>query len=204
MRPVSSPPPITPLRGAARGAAVSAKGGDAALVASIGGGDLSGLGELFDRHGDDVRRLLARLGISNADVDDLVQQTFLDVPRAAARFHPDGTVKPWLFGLAAMVARRHRRVLARMVTRLHKWTTELSERRTVTPAETFELGVEAKRAQRALDSLSAKKREAFVLVALEGMTGDEAAAALHVPVATVWTRLHYARSELKRALTETE
>jgi RNA polymerase sigma-70 factor (ECF subfamily) len=173
---------------------------DGALVASIGAGDLTGLGELFDRHSDDVRRLLARLGIPSGDLDDLVQQTFLDVPRAAARFRPGAPVKPWLFGLAAMLARRHRRAAIQMVARLRKWTLEWTVEGPPTPAEALELSNEAKRAQRALETLSRKKREAFVLVALEEMTGEEAAAVLGVPVATVWTRLHHARLELKSAL----
>jgi RNA polymerase sigma-70 factor (ECF subfamily) len=172
------------------------------LVASIAGGDLSGLGVLFDRHGDDVRRLLGRLGMPASDLDDLVQETFLDVMRAAPRFRAGAAVKPWLFGLAAMVARRRRRVLALMVERLRSLAHEWTAQRSATPVDTLEIGAEARRAREALDVLSSKKREAFVLVALEGMSGEEAAGALGVPVATVWTRLHHARRELKRLLAE--
>jgi RNA polymerase sigma-70 factor (ECF subfamily) len=39
-----------------------------------------------------------------------------------------------------------------------------------------------------------------VMVVLEGITGEDAARALGVPVGTVWTRLHHARVELRRAL----
>jgi RNA polymerase sigma-70 factor (ECF subfamily) len=70
----------------------------------------------------------------------------------------------------------------------------------VTPERRLVLSVEGARAQRALSRLSAKKREVFVLVALEGMSGAEVANALHIPVATVWTRLHHARLELRAAL----
>ena len=53
-------------------------------------------------------------------------------------------------------------------------------------------------------ALSEKKREAFVLVTLEGLSGEEAAQALGVPVNTLWTRLHHARLELSAAIGEEE
>jgi RNA polymerase sigma-70 factor (ECF subfamily) len=75
---------------------------------------------------------------------------------------------------------------------------------TATPPDDLEICALARRAERALDALSVKKREAFVLVALEGLTGEEAAIAMNVPVATVWTRLHHARRDLRDALEEGE
>jgi DNA-directed RNA polymerase specialized sigma24 family protein len=41
-------------------------------------------------------------------------------------------------------------------------------------------------------------------VTLEGMSGEEAARVLRIPVKTVWTRLHHARLELRAALSEGE
>ena len=175
---------------------------NATLIAAIHGGDLSGLGVLFDRYGSDVRRLLLRLGVPPGDADDLVQQTFLDVLGASARFQADAPVKPWLLGLAAMHARRHRRSVSRMLARVQAWTRDAHAGQPVaiTPEGKLVLSVEGARAQRALSRLSTKKREVFVLVALEGMSGAEVAHALHIPVATVWTRLHHARLELRVAL----
>jgi RNA polymerase sigma-70 factor (ECF subfamily) len=173
---------------------------DAELIVSIGSGDLTGLGLLFDRYGEDVRRLLARIGVAASDLDDLVQQTFLDVPRASVRFRAGAPVRPWLFGLATIVARRHRRSVSRLLARLQHWALEPVLREVPTPAEECERSAEVKRAWVALESLSAKKREAFVLVVLEGMTCAEAAEVLGTPIATVWTRIHTARSELRHLL----
>jgi RNA polymerase sigma-70 factor (ECF subfamily) len=172
------------------------------IVRAIAAGNLSGLGMLFDRHGADVRRFLRRLGVRASDLDDLVQETFLDVVRASPRFRPDAAVKPWIFGIAAIVARRHRRVIVRALARVKRLTSGRVEIDPPTPAESFELNDAADRARRALDMLSSRKREAFVLVALEGMSGEEASIALGIPIATVWTRLHHARRALKAALAE--
>jgi len=172
---------------------------DRHLVSAIAAGDLTCLGILFDRYGEDVRRVLARLGVCSSDLDDLVQQTFLDVPRASARFRDDGAVRPWLIGLATMVARRRRRTLARMFRRLEAWAREPQEP-VRTPADSYEQHAELARVWEALDRLSPKQRDAFVLVVLEGLPGAEAAEILTIPIATIWTRIHHARNELRRAL----
>jgi len=173
---------------------------DPELLARIAGGDLESLGTLYDRYAQDMRRFLVRLGVQQADLDDLVQQTFLEVLRAAKSFDGRPCARPWLFGIAATMVRRSRRSFARTATRLKAWTKAAESQRPVTPAESLE-GEEAKRrAASALDALSDIKREAFVLVALEGVSGEEAAAVLGVPVNTVWTRVHHARSALRAKL----
>jgi RNA polymerase sigma-70 factor (ECF subfamily) len=170
---------------------------DHALMASIRAGDLSGLGELFDRYAAQVARLLERAGIPSSDVDDLVQQTFLEVLKASPRFRPDSPVRPWLFGLALMMARRHRRSLSRMLARLARWTRDHEERDGATLERGLEERPDARRAHDALLTLSPKKREVFILSVFGELTGPEIADQLGVPVATVWTRLHHARNELR-------
>jgi RNA polymerase sigma-70 factor (ECF subfamily) len=177
---------------------------DADLVAAIAAGNLSDLGHLFDRYVDDVRRVVSRLGVPACDLDDLVQQTFLEIPRASVSFRAGAPVRPWLFGLATILVRRRRRSVSRMLTRLQQWALEPRPADSKTPAEELELTSEARRAWTALESISPKKREAFVLVALEGMSCVEAASALGIPVATVWTRIHYARTELRQRLEASE
>jgi RNA polymerase sigma-70 factor (ECF subfamily) len=172
---------------------------DAALLAAVARGELEALGRLFDRHGPDLRRYVGRLGVSAADADDLIQATFLEVVRAAARFDPALPARAWLMGIATMMVRRHRRTLGRAMARLTAWAS-LPREAAPTPAQALESDQAARRLQRAFDGLSPKKREVFVLVTLEGMSGDQVARALAIPVSTVWTRLHHARRELLDAL----
>lgn len=87
-----------------------------------------------------------------------------------------------------------------MIDHLRSWALERDDAHAPPPSETVERNLEARRAQQALEGLAPKKREAFVLVVLEGLSGEEAASALAIPVMTVWTRLHYARAELREAL----
>ncbi len=177
---------------------------DAALLARVRDGDLGALGELYDRHAESVRRVLARLGLRPGDADDLTQATFLDVVRAAASYDGRDSARPWLVGMAVMRARRHRRSITRWAAHLVSVGREPSPPATATPEAALDRQQQAQRAQRALDALAPKKREVFVLVVLEGLSGEEVATTLGVPVATVWTRLHYARRELRDALSRGE
>jgi RNA polymerase sigma factor (sigma-70 family) len=173
---------------------------DAALVEQVRNGDLEALGILFDRHEAAVARFLSRFGVASADVDDLVQATFLQVLRAARHFEPRISVRGWLLGIGAMMARRQRRSLLRTDRRLRTWAT-IPRGGGAPTDDALDVGL---RITRALAALSEKKREAFLLVTLEGMSGEEAAVALGVPVKTIWTRLHHARLELRQLFQEGE
>ncbi len=52
----------------------------------------------------------------------------------------------------------------------------------------------------ALGRLSEEKRLVFLLIEREGLSGEEVAQALDIPVNTVWTRIHHARNDLRKAL----
>ena len=178
---------------------------DPRLFERMRDGDMGALGILFDRYAQDVRRVIARLGVIAGDVDDLVQQTFLEAMRAAGQYDGRNHAKPWLAGIAVIMVRRHRRSLGRLVKRLTEWGREsVVEDQGPTPNEAYELSEMARRAELALAKLSVKKREVFILVALEGLSGEQVATALSIPVATVWTRLHHARLDLRELLVEEE
>jgi RNA polymerase sigma-70 factor, ECF subfamily len=175
---------------------------DAELIAAIVSGNLEALGVLFDRYEGDVRRYLGRLGINASDADDLVQVTFLAVVGAGQNFDPAHSARAWLLGVATMIVRRHRRSLARTLARLVTWSRMPRASSSPGPDEAYDSDEAMRRFQAAFEALSPKKREAFALVVLEGLSGEEAAAAIGIPINTVWTRLHHARRELRRALNE--
>ena len=83
---------------------------DDALLSAVATGDNAALEELFQRHGDAVHRILSRLRtIDRRDLDDVVQTTFLEVQRSAARYDGRATVGTWIIGIAMNVARHHTR-----------------------------------------------------------------------------------------------
>ncbi|MBK9031935.1 MAG: sigma-70 family RNA polymerase sigma factor [Myxococcales bacterium] len=79
---------------------------DQALLAAVGTGDGPALGALFDRFHGVVYRFVARLATTDEGArDDLVQATFLEVRRAARSFRGTSSVRTWILGVAANLAR---------------------------------------------------------------------------------------------------
>lgn len=173
---------------------------DQELIAAVAGGDLEALGELFARFEPTLRRYLGRLGATASDADDLIQATFLEVLGAAGRFDPNYPARNWLLGIATLMLRRDRRSLQRRAARLAAFGNRLLGQLPATPYEVLESEATLHGLAAALANLPLSKREVFVLVRLEGLSGEEVARAVGIPLRTVWTRLHHARRKLRDAL----
>jgi RNA polymerase sigma-70 factor (ECF subfamily) len=172
---------------------------DAAILARIAGGEMAALGELYDRHHAAVRRLLVR-AIGDADeADDLVHSTFLVVPRAAASFDPRRPCRAWLFGIAVRMMRRHRAAGARWARMLGRFRDVLHTG-TRDPESIVSARVDLGKVEVALAGMSEPKRLVLIMAELEGLSCDEIALALDIPIGTVWTRLHHARRGLAAAI----
>lgn len=173
---------------------------DEALLAATGIGEQAALGALFDRFHADVYRFVARVAATTPnDVDDLVQMTFLEVHRSAARFHGGSTVKTWIFGVAINVARTHARGERRMQAAVGRFAD-------VPVAESESLETAAARTEmlqqvaRAIDGLAYDLRVAYVLCVVEELSAKEAASAIGAREGTVWRRVHEAREAIRDAI----
>ncbi|MBI5525823.1 MAG: RNA polymerase sigma factor [Deltaproteobacteria bacterium] len=176
--------------------------GDDALVASCAAGRAAALGTLFDRHHAMVHRVLSRLpGADAGDVEDLVQQTFIEVHRSARRFDGRSAVRTWIVSIAINVVRHHVRSEARRRA-LENAAVQASAALTPERPDDAERVHLADRLWKGMAKLSQDRWAAFVLCDLEGMSGVEAAEALDVPEGTVWRRLHEARNKLRETLKE--
>ena len=157
---------------------------------------------LFDRHARSVHRYVASRA-RRGDVDDVVSETFVTAFRTRDRydraFHD---ARPWLLGIATNVLRHHHRSEGRRLTRLR--TVVRSPEADVDPAEAVAAAVdnssEIRRVARALVRLDDRHREVLLLVAGPGLTYDEMARTLGVPVGTVRSRLARGRQRLRELL----
>ena len=173
---------------------------DEALLAGCAAGERAALGALFDRHHAVAYRFLARLsGAAERDLDDLVQATFLEVPRAAGRYRGTARVSTWLLAVAANVARHHARAEGRL-RKAHAQLAEVPRGGGSRPDETAERRQLVARLAAALLDLSHDLRVAFVMCDVEEVPGVEAARVLKVRAGTLWRRLHDARRALRAAL----
>ncbi len=185
-------------RGAERRRDVAA--GDAELLARIAAGDLSPLGVLYDRHHESVRRFVLRATAGGAHAEDLTHEAFLALTRVARRYDGRESARPLLLGIASRLVQQHRRGAARWTEVLQSFASATAERSAPTPERTASVTEEMRRFDAALARLPEEKRLVVLLIEGEGLSGDEVARILDIPAGTVWTRLHYAREELRRAL----
>jgi RNA polymerase sigma-70 factor, ECF subfamily len=176
---------------------------DAQALARLAAGDMEALGELYDRHHAAIRGFLTR-ALGDADeAEDLVHATFLALPKAASSFDPGRPCRAWLFGIAVRMMRRQRAAGAR-------WSRMLSKfREVLNPAsDDPERIVGARRdltkVEDALQEMSEAKRVVLIMAEVEGMSCEEIAGVLDIPVGTVWTRLHHARRGLTAAVATKE
>jgi RNA polymerase sigma factor (sigma-70 family) len=171
---------------------------DEALLASCGVDESAALGALFDRHHAAVYRLISRLlRTDRAETDDLVQLTFLEVWRAAKNYRGKGSVRSFLFGIAANTVRHHLRSSRRRRDAIAAIPEPAS---TSTPADHAQRAQQVVRLQLALDELPHDLRAAYVLCDLEEVPGVEAAKILDCREGTLWRRLHDARRALREAI----
>jgi RNA polymerase sigma-70 factor (ECF subfamily) len=186
---------IVPLR--PRHTAVSDISDDA-LLAACAIGDSPALGALFDRHHEAVYRLISRLLRSEpAEIDDLVQTTFMEAWRSAGRYGGRGTVKSFLFGIAANTVRHYVRGAQRRRNAIADWPPPQAGAQ---PDDMLARSQQVNRLAAALDRLPHDLRVAYVLCDLEDVAGVDAARILGLRAGTLWRRLHDARRALRAAI----
>jgi RNA polymerase sigma-70 factor (ECF subfamily) len=146
--------------------------------------------ELFHANAAFVWRVLRRLGVPDADVDDAVQEVFLVVHRKLARYEERGSVRAWLFTISRQVASHHRRGATRRERR-----EALAEpfTRADDPHEAAVRREGAAIVREFLESLDEDRSIVFFLADVEGMAVTEIASTLGVNLNTVYGRLRTAR-----------
>ena len=176
---------------------------DADLVEAAAGGARSAFAELYRRHLDSVYARLTRVIGPAPERDDLVQEIFLDVYRALRRFRGDAAFSSFLHRIVLNVACEHlqRRWRARgRSAPLEARQLETLIDPSASPEHRARHREELTRLFALLDRLSPKRRAAFVLVAIDCLPLEEAAALLAAKPEAIKQRVLAARSQLARAL----
>jgi len=164
------------------------------LVERCRRGDREALSIFYRAHRGDVARNLHRvLGPYRDDLEDVLQEVFIEAFRAIARFRHESKVSTWLYRVCVNVALQRLRKRQRRAELMRGEEIERRDERT--PQRALEAQERLRAVYRILDRLSPKKRVVFVLHEIEGREPREIAAIVGAPVLTVRTRLHYAREE---------
>jgi RNA polymerase sigma factor (sigma-70 family) len=159
--------------------------------------DAAAFATIFDRHHEAIHAYLRRR-LDAAIAEELAAETFARALHGIARYdHDRPDALPWLYGIAANLARRHRRTEVRRLRAYARTGRDpLADEHGDAPAR-LDAAAAGPRLAAALAALSPNDREALLLLAWAELTYDEIAAALGVPIGTVRSRLHRARRVLR-------
>jgi RNA polymerase sigma factor (sigma-70 family) len=161
---------------------------------------------LYDRHARALHRYVARR-LGDGAADDVVADTFLDAFRRRHAYDlAISDARPWLYGIAANLIGKHSRAEVRMLRAYARTGTDpvLTIRAVNGHADEADSRLSAHGVQRqladAIAGLTPADREVLLLIAWADLSYTEVAAALRIPVGTVRSRLHRARTRVRQAL----
>ncbi len=155
--------------------------------------DEAAFDEFYGRYGRAVYAVVVRLIGDHARSEDVVQQAFTNIWRAAAGYRRErGPATGWLFAIArnaAVDALRSRAAASR-------WEEPDLPDHGPGPAERASAAEEAFRVHAAVDRLPDREREVIELAYFDGLSQSEVAARLETPLGTVKTRTRRALAHL--------
>lgn len=171
---------------------------DDELIAQVAAGSDDALRELFARHASWLAVRLRRM-LSDSDVEDVLQETFLAVWRGARRYRPEGAAGGWLWTIgsrqAALYLRRGGPATALLPDHSHPVMPSV-----VDPADAVAERTDLERALTTLGSPDSPERETWQRLYVEDRPVAEVAEITGVPVGTVKSRAHRTRRLLQAAL----
>ena len=163
---------------------------DEALMLEFQGGSRAAFEELFARYRKPLHGFFRRRLNNPERAEDLIQETFLAVIRAASRYEPRASVRTYLYGIAFKLLAAERR---KFLTRSTLGQSALEPRTGGTP----ECGLWIRQA---MEKLDAPEREILMLREYEQLSYSDIAELLRIPVNTVRSRLFRSRLALKSYL----
>jgi RNA polymerase sigma-70 factor (ECF subfamily) len=169
---------------------------DADLASAAATGDADAFAELYARYSDRVFARITHLVGPGPDREDVLQQVFLELHRALPRFRGDSTLSTFLYRIAVNVAYDHLRRRARRSGDHDPAALDALLDGSPTPEDRARRRQELAQIFALLEHIKPKKRIAFVLVAVEGLSLAEAAELIGANPDTVKQRVLHARREL--------
>jgi RNA polymerase sigma-70 factor (ECF subfamily) len=163
----------------------------------VAAGDRAAFAGLVDRHQASLFRYARLLTGNPADAEDILQETFLAVWKAAKGFRGESGVRTWLHTIARNTAYHHRERVARALeeavdlaplARMAGWGED--------PETLAMLAQNSALLCSALNALPEEEREVVALRDIEGFSGEEVARMTGATLAAMKSRLHRARLRL--------
>jgi RNA polymerase sigma-70 factor (ECF subfamily) len=168
------------------------------LVTRAQSGDRNAFSELVRTHSQGVLNVIYRMCGNMQVAEDAAQETFIQAWLRLSSYHQKSSLRNWLYRIAVNSAidmlRKEKRILPGAVEDLNLANLEPGPESIVAISERTEV------VQDAVLALPDASRAVLVLREFEGLSYQEIADALEIPVGTVMSRLNYARKLLREKL----
>lgn len=175
---------------------------DETLLKQFADGRKAALGDLAKRYEAPLLGLARGLLRDREDLaQDAIQETWVRVIRFAASFNGNAAVKTWLYRIAINQCRDLAAMAAKQSDKVESAAANADDANDESTGD--DAAIESERDEQirdALDALELDKREILLLCYHDGLTHNEAAKALEIPVGTLKSRLHAALTELRERL----
>jgi RNA polymerase sigma-70 factor (ECF subfamily) len=168
------------------------------LVTKAQAGDRNAFSDLVRLHAQGVLNVIYRMCGDMQVAEDASQETFIQAWLRLPSYRPESSLRNWLYRIAINAAvdmlRKEKRILPHAVEELRLADTGPGPEAMAASAE------RARMVQAAVLALPEASRAVLVLREYEGLSYQEIADALTIPIGTVMSRLNYARKLLKEKL----
>lgn len=168
--------------------------GDNELMALVREGNVTMLGELFERYSDKLFGFFVRYTNRRDTSEDLVQEVFFRILKYRHTFRGEAPFAAWMYRLARNAANDHFKK-----SKNESSIDDLPERNepVSTMDDAMHIREQSTNLEIALSNLSPDKREVLILSRFQDMKYEEIGEILECPVGTVKARVHYALKDLR-------
>jgi RNA polymerase sigma-70 factor (ECF subfamily) len=180
---------------------------DAGLIRMVLGGDNHAFSHLFDRYGGSLRQIyLARTGGNSDDTDDLIQEIFVKAYLNLANYDSRFAFGQWIYTIAKNTfidyVRKRRDDLSIDNSRSDYVRQPVSH--TPNPEESIILVQRQRQLEESLGKMPQKYRHLIELRFFKDLSYEEIAERLELPLGTVKTQIHRARTQLCNLIAKSE
>ena len=173
---------------------------DDVLLARLRKGDARAFEEMVIRYQHRVFGVALRMLGRRAEAEEVAQEAFLRAHRSVGGFRGDAKLSTWLYAITSRLCLNRLASADRRRVRHDEEALARAADEGASATDQLERREREAAVHRAIAELSAERRLVLVLCDLEGLSYEEIAHALEMPVGTVRSRLHRARMDLREKL----
>ena len=182
---------------------------DEAIVKRVQEGDVEAYNLLVIKYQHKIFQVIGKFVNNQADIADVAQEAFIKAYRAINSFRADSSFYTWLYRIAVNTAKTHLESNNKTRNHLDVDSPEfqsIDEQGVLASSDTPDRIIESQELQQviidAMADLSTELSEAITLREVEGMSYEDMAVVLKVPIGTVRSRIFRARQFIEQRMTK--